>query len=290
MKILRVFNNNVVLATRVGVGAADAAEVVLTGRGIGFGASAGDEVDESKVSRVFSPQDSRDPDHVAAIAADVPLWFVELAGALTDGLGVPSPTVLALADHLHMAVRRVELSAEHDGRPESVHTPHPLEAEVRHLYPEELSTARTLLGRVNLRLAEKASPSLPGAEAVSIALHLVNAGFHTGDLQTTYRMTGIFSQLFDVIDSAYGVTVDRHSVNAARFITHMRYLFVRVNDSAQLDEGFSALSSTLVESHPEAVSCSNRLASVLELRLGTELSDDERSYLALHVTRLAAHT
>lgn len=283
MRILRVFNNNVVLAAREDT----AAEVVLTGRGVGFGASAGDRVDESKVSRVFTPEDSRDPDHVAAIAADVPLWFVELAGSLTDELGVPSPTVLALADHLHMAVRRVELASEPGGRPESVHTAHPLQAEVGHLYPKEFATARTLLGRVNLRLAEKGKPHLPESESVSIALHLVNAGFHSGDLRSTYQMTGIFSQLFDVIDSAYGVTVDRHSVNAARFITHMRYLFVRVHDGKQLDEGHFPLRETLGKSHPEALSCADRLATVLELRLGTQLSGDEHSYLGLHVTRLA---
>lgn len=279
MKILRVFNNNVVLAAHDG----DGDEVVLTGRGLGFGASAGDTVDEAKVSRVFRPEDHRDPDHVAALAAEVPLWFVELAGSLTDGLDVPSPTVLALADHLHMAVRRQELASPHPGDAQ-----HPLSAEVSHLYPEEFATARTMLARVNMALAEKGTAALPDSEAVAIALHLVNAGFHSGDLRATYEMTGMFSQLFDVVDSAYGITVDRQSVNAARFITHMRYLFVRVNDGKQLDEGFSALHESLALSHPEAVTCADRLASVLELRLGTELSGDERSYLALHVTRLAS--
>ena len=282
MKILRVFNNNVVLASSEDE---PGAEVVLTGRGLGFGTSAGDTVDEAKVSRVFRPEHHRDPDHVAALAAEVPLWFVELAGSLTDGMGVPSPTVLALADHLHMAVRRQELSDD-----DPAQTRHPLQAEVSHLYPEEFATARTMLARVNLRLAEKGTPHLPDSEAVAIALHLVNAGFHTGDLRATYEMTGMFTQLFDVVDSAYGIAVDRQSVNAARFITHMRYLFVRVNEGTQLDEGFSALRESLAQTHPEAVTCGDRLASVLELRLGTELSGDERSYLALHVTRLASQS
>lgn len=285
MRILRVFNNNVVLAARDD---ADSAEVVLTGRGLGFGAAPGDVVDEQKISQVFSPEDSRDPDHVAALAADVPLWFVELAGSLTESLGIPSPTVLALADHLHMAVQRMELAASQQGRPGSMHDAHPLTAEVGHLYPEEYATSRTLLARANLRLAEKNKSALPDAEAVSIALHLVNAGFHSGDLSATYQMTGIFSQLFDVVDSAYGITVDRHSVNAARFITHMRYLFVRVHDGKQLDEGGFPLRDTLSQSHPDAVNCADRLSTVLALRLGTPLSDDEQSYLALHVTRLAS--
>lgn len=283
MKILRVFNNNVVLASRDSRNVHDGQvrEVVLTGRGIGFGASAGDSVEESKIARTFVPEDSRDPDHIAGIAADIPLFYVTLAGTLTDGLDIPSPTVLALADHLHMAVRRAELDPR-------ISDEHPMAAEVGHLYTEELSTARSMLARANLRLSEKGVPPLHDSEAVSIALHLVNAGFHTGDLHTTYQMTGIFSQLFDVVESAYDIHIDRHSVNAARFITHMRYFFVRVNDGRQLDEGISTLRDTLDISHPEAVRCADRLAEVLELRLGTGLSEDERSYLALHVTRLAS--
>lgn len=268
MRILRVFNNNVVLATGRG-----APEVVVTGRGVGFGASPGDEVDESKITRIFVPED----ENAATLAADVPLWFIELSGSVTDGLDVPSSTVLALADHLHMAVRRQEIQPQDR---------HPLEAEVRHLYPDELEMARGILSRVNRRLTEKGTPELPPEEAVAIALHLVNAGFHTGDLRTTYEMTGIFSQLFDVVDSAYDISVDRRSANAARFITHMRYLFVRLHENSQLDDGFPTLRDSLAQSHPEAVNCSNRIADLLEMRFGAELSGDERSYLALHVTRL----
>lgn len=139
---------------------------------------------------------------------------------------------------------------------------------------------------MNQRLAEKEIPALPESEKVAIALHLVNSGFGAGDLRETHQITEILSQLFDVVDSAYGITVDRSSTNAARFITHMRYLFVRMKENTQLNEGFSTLIDTLAQSHPEAVICGNRIGDILELRLDKELSGDERSYLALHVTRL----
>lgn len=49
MEILRVFNNNVVLAKDRG------REVILTGRGLGFKAKPGMTVDDAKVARVFVP-------------------------------------------------------------------------------------------------------------------------------------------------------------------------------------------------------------------------------------------
>ena len=38
-------------------------------------------------------------------------------------------------------------------------------------------------------------------------------------------MTGVFTQLFEVLEQAYGRPFDRETVNAARFITHLRYFF-----------------------------------------------------------------
>lgn len=131
-----------------------------------------------------------------------------------------------------------------------------------------------MLTQANEWLRAKAIAPLPDSEATAIAMHLVNAGFRGGDLTQTYRMTGLFSQLFDVIDSALDITIDRNSVNAARFITHMRYFFVRVAQHKQFNEGMGVLRGSLELSHPEAVLCADRLRGVLELCLETELKDD----------------
>lgn len=81
-------------------------------------------------------------------------------------------------------------------------------------------------------------------------------------------------------------SMDRQGLAAARFITHMWYFFARVAQEGQWHDGGSALAQTLEQSYPEAVACAGKLAAVLELRLGVELSSDERAYLALHVARL----
>lgn len=281
MKVLRVLNNNVVLAIK------DGAEVVLTGWGVGFQKKPGEDVDQSKVTQVFVPENNRDADHMASLLAEVPLEYLDLSTELIASVSaeldspVGSATVVALADHLQMAVKRNELE------PELTSKPNPLSAEVHHLYPEETRLATEILERTNNWLAGKGIPPLPPAEVVAISLHLVNAGFRTEDLAETYVMTGVFEQLFEVIDSSFGITLDRQSVNAARFITHMRYFFVRVHHDGQLNDGMSVLRNSLEISHPDSVACAERLSQILSLRLGAELSSDEQTYLALHVARLA---
>lgn len=117
MQILRVFNNNVVLARRTGSNAGtpageDTEDVIVTGRGIGFQAKAGDAVDPAKVVKVFVPASGRDPDHSAAMLAAVPGEFIQLVLEAMDRAHVPDTLrskltlVVALADHVHSAVNR----------------------------------------------------------------------------------------------------------------------------------------------------------------------------------------
>lgn len=347
MKILRVFNNNVVLASRVrpagagytlgnstgpahasspsstvgptvsgapsgGAGTMNPAveQVVVTGRGVGFGVHQGDDVDESKIAQIFVPADGRDPDHAGEMMAYVPYDAMRLvtealsAAVAAAGASAKLPEkltlVTALADHVAQAQRRAE-------RGETIQ--YPLEAEVASLYPDEHALARTLLREINERLAvggrgsgEEAgelegerggvdkqlrAAQLPAEEATALALHLVNAGFSTGDLSYTYQMTGVIQQMLDVIGAEWGVGLRQASISVARFITHVRYLFVRMARGEQLDHASDAVSAQITQAFPQHDRLARKVAQVAELRFDQTLTEDEIAYLTLHIARLA---
>lgn len=275
MDILRVLNNNVVLAREE-----SGDDVILVGRGLGFQARPGQPVDESRVVRRFIPADGRDPDHLAQLLADVPPEYIQtVTSAMAEaGLGdqaTGTPTlVIALADHVVFAAKRMAVGQ---------HVEYPLLAEVQNLYAEEYARGKALLEAINAHLGAP----LPDSEAVALTLHLVNAGFASGDLSYTYTMTGIIQQMLDVIASSYGVPLDASSVNVARFITHLRYLFVRIHDHKQITEKHSTIGAAIRDAYPEALNVAKRLAGIIELRLGAGLTEDELSYLTLHVARVA---
>lgn len=277
MEILRVFNNNVVLAK-----GGDGGEVILTGRGLGFQAKPGQTVDESKVVRTFVPSDGRDPDHLAQMLADIPPEIIRVVveSMQETGLGEretgSTTLVMALSDHVANAVERVR---------RGIDITYPLLGEVSNLYPQEYAQGRAMLASLNARL----DVTLPDGEATALAMHLVNAGFATGDLSYTYTMTGVIQQLLDIIDHSYGITLDRSSVNVGRFITHLRYLFVRIHQHQQLTDEPAPVMKVIRESYPVALRCARTIASLLELRLDTDISDDEIAYLAMHVARVTGH-
>lgn len=274
MEIARVFNNNLILALDE-----QGQEVILTGRGLGFQARPGQPVDTTKVVRRFIPSDGRDPDHLATLLAGIPPEHIHLVSDSLAAVGLnrvnDNPALLiALADHVSFALRRTDLGVDLN---------YPLAAEVTNLYGEEYRQATTLLAELNRR----SGGALADEEAVGIALHLVNAGFATGDLSYTYTMTGVIQQMIAVIEQTYGLTLPGSSVNVGRFITHLRYLFARIHQHRQLNDEHSCVGSAIRRSYPEAVECAVRLAALLEVRLGAGLTEDELSYLALHVARVA---
>lgn len=275
MEIARVFNNNLVLAL-------DEAghEVILTGRGLGFQARPGQAVDMAKVVRTFVPSDGRDPDHLAQLLAGIPPEHIQLvATALGDvrlnRLATNPALLIALADHISFALKRVAVGMDLE---------YPLLAEVTNLYAEEYAQARSLIEAINAR----SEVALPEIEAVGVALHLVNAGFATGDLSYTYKMTGIIQQMVAVIRQSFNLDLDASSVSVGRFVTHVRYLFVRIHNHKQLSQEHSAIGVAIRAAYPEAIECALRLARLIEIRLGSPLTEDELSYLALHVARVAA--
>jgi|GEM_PF-1421573 len=206
MEVLRTFNNNVILAR-----SPQGQDVVLTGRGLGFQAKPGQKVDESKIVQVFAPVDGRDPDHLGQLVAAVPPEHMKLSVEAFAAAGLSrlidsSPSlVVTVADHISFAIRRIR-----DG----IQVTYPLEAEVAHLYPKELEQARHVLTALN-RAAEV---ELPDGEVVAIAMHIVNAGFTSGDLSYTYTMTGLLHQLLEVVGDTYGCTLETSSISVARFI------------------------------------------------------------------------
>lgn len=161
MHILRVFNNNVVLARR------GDEEVIVTGRGLGFQAKSGDELDPQKVQKVFVPSDGRDPDHLAIMLAQLPGSTISLVNSVLEDVGAPDSArnsitfVVAVADHIDQALRRT-IRGEHIS--------YPLEAEVRHLYPEELERARQFVAAFQRPARSNGRPARFGGHRAGPAL------------------------------------------------------------------------------------------------------------------------
>ena len=276
MQVKRVLNNNAVLAVDD-----DGKDLVVIDRGLGHGRRPGDEISREVADQVFVAAENANLERLARFLDDIPLDCLNAAGEVAElaqkrlDLRVSQALVVPLADHLSFAVERLQ---------EGIPAQFPLAWEVSQLYPKELATGREALGLVEASLGVR----LHDDEAVALAMHFVNAQFATPGMEKAMQMTGVIAQAFALVDKTFGFTVDQQSMNAARFVTHLRYLFSRVASGKQISEKSSVLVDAIIQSPPEAVVCAAKIQSLLEMGLDTSLTRDEVAYLALHVARLVA--
>lgn len=278
MRVVKVFNNNVVLAAR-----GDGDDVVLMGRGLGFGVRPGQSVDPARAERTFVPTAGQPPERIASFLDEIPAEHLTVAEEIVSlgraelGEHIGRQVVIPLADHLSFALRRAQ-----DG----LEIAYPLRGEVLHLYPEEVAVSRRAIELVADRLAIR----LPDAEAIPLALHFVNAQFEAPDLAKVVKLTETFGVVLAETGAFLGVPVDPDSLEASRFITHLRYLVARQERGETASDAFGSLHDTLRASHAREVDCAEHVGGILEERFGWTLGRDEVLYLALHISRLAART
>ena len=272
VRVKRVISNNAVLAVDE-----HSQEVVALGRGLGHGRRPGDTLQAEQIEQVFFAGDA--DERLTRFLADVPLEYIRVAGQIADlahqrlGLKVTQALILPIADHLHFAVQRVR---------EGVVMHFPLGWEVSQLYPAELE-----VGDEAVTLANRAfDVELPGDEAVAFAMHLVNAQFVSPGMTPAIEMTQTIAHAFDVIERTFGVAIDHRSMSAARFVTHLRYLYARVASGKQIADPHPTFIDAITNAHPEAAACAAKLRYMFEMNLRAALTDDEVAYLALHVARL----
>lgn len=274
--VRRVLSNNAVLAAGV-----EGLEVVALGRGLGFGLRPGDPLDPTRVEQVFIASEEAASYRLTKFLADVPLVCVRAAVAAADvaherlGLTVTQALILPLADHLSFAWQR-----QQQGLVVEV----PLRFEVRHLYPAESAAGEAALARATTIMGVDLDPD----EAVSLALHFVNAQFASAQgLGTAVRMTERITQITDSIERTLGVELDPDSMSTARFVTHLRYLFSRLASGKQIAEPHPTFIEAIANAHPEAMTAARRVGVLIEMGHDATLTPDETAYLAMHIARLA---
>lgn len=213
--------------------------------------------------------------------SEIPLPVLRVAARIADmaherlHTKISQALILPLADHLSFAVQRTK-----DSKPMAF----PLRWEVSQLYPAEYQ-----LGQEAVEIASRGlNVELDPDEAVAIAMHLVNAQFTMRGQTQAMIMTETISRILDVIEQTFDLTLDRHAMDCARFITHLRYVFARVAADKQIIEKHPTLLEAITNSQPEAMRCAYKVKFLIESAFEHPLSADETAYIGLHVARLLA--
>lgn len=270
MKLLRKINNNAAVAQDK-----RGREMVVLGRGVGFHPMPYELTDLSVVYRTFYDVDPQYYEMLSSLPEEALMAAADIAEqaeiALQAELNPNLP--FTLADHIAFAQEREK---------QGIRLATPLHYDVQHLYPREYELGLQAMETVRLRTGT----ALPRAEAVNIALHIVNAELEGSDLFSTLAAVEVLDEVTVLVERELGIALDRESYNYARFAMHIQFLVRRLSSGKVMEQGSGKMLSELSAEYPATYRCAQAVAKEIEQRHGWHCSSDEVLYLMLHIYRV----
>lgn len=272
MIIEKIFNNNAIVAKD-----SDNRELVVMGRGIGFKKSVGEKVDETLIEKTFILKQNDASEKFKLLLEDIPTEYVSVCYDIIEYAKNMLNTKLndyiyvTLTDHIYNAIKMFD---------EGLENPNPLIWEIKKFYPKEFQVGLKALEFIEDELNKK----LPDDEAGNIALHLINAQINSSfnKVENVAEQTKKIHDILNIVMYTYGITLDEKSISYERFITHLRFFFQRLNKKEQLKEVDDYLFKKVKTKYKKAYDCMLKIEKYLE----TELSNEEKLYLTLHIQRV----
>ena len=273
MRIEKVINNNIVSAFDD-----SGREIVLMGRGLGFGARPGQVVREDKIEKEFRIKSRDTADQLKELLADMPLERVQISADIISyaksnlNLKLNQSVYVTLTDHINFAIDRFE---------QGINLQNALLWEIKRFYPHEFD-----LGLYALKLIrERLGVELPEDEAGFIALHFVNAEYGT-DIKDAFRFPNQLRDILEITSNELEIVLDERTLHYERFVTHLKFLLQRVYRRELLPNEEEELAELMRTKYPKEYACSCRIAEYIEKNADCKLSGEEVMYLAIHIRRV----
>ncbi|WP_191561935.1 glucose PTS transporter transcription antiterminator GlcT [Metabacillus idriensis] len=274
--IKKVLNNNVLIAEHNTF-----EEVVLIGKGIGFGKKRGDTMEENSYEKMFVLTNEKEQEQfkmlLPFVDEDMIAVVSDIIHFIADRVKLPlnEHIHIALIDHITFAIKRLQKGMD---------IKNPFLVETKTLYPNEYSIAEEVIHMINDRLEVQ----LPEGEIGFIALH-IHSAVTNKPLSDVNQFSQLINQLVAVIEDSMKIKVNHESVNYLRLVRHLRYTIERVlsGETVEEPEKFTLL---LKKEYPLCYNTSWKMIKVMQQFLKKPVYEAEAVYLTLHLYRLTNKT
>ncbi len=275
MEILKVINNNVVSAYDD-----QKKEVVLMGKGIGFGKKPGDSIEKGKVEKIFSLPGEH-TSQFENLVANMPYEHIHLADETityaqkTLGRKLNRNIYITLTDHMNFAIERQK---------KGIVFSNALLWEIKKYYPDEFSIGLHTIDRIK----ETLDIELPEDEAGFIALHIVNAETDgESTIHEVQKIPAAIKDILNIVRYSFPEQMDENSLAYERFLTHLKFFLQRALSDQSYDDVDEELYGMLQKRYPKAYACAKKIARYMSERRNYTVPEEEMVYLITHIARVA---
>ena len=271
LKVRKTLNNSTVLVIDE-----NQVEHIVFGKGIAFGKNKGDVIEEKDVVKKFTCHDP-EGEKMVQLIQEIPKPCMEIAqeiieyaeSRLHDKLN--NSVYFTLPDHIAFVLKRKQ---------EGLMPVNPLKWEIQRYYQLEYEIG---LKSVEL-IEEEFEIKLNADEAAAIAMHLVNAemNFH---LHESMMMVELMNGIMQIIRYQTQSDFNENDLNYQRLVTHLKFFVQRIAAKTQYTAD-NSLYNIVVRSYPKAFELVTKIRDYVEIKTSYAVSNDELTYLTIHLQRL----
>ncbi|WP_078409279.1 glucose PTS transporter transcription antiterminator GlcT [Priestia abyssalis] len=274
--VKKALNNNVLIASNK-----EYDEVVLIGKGIGFGKKKGDEITSEAVEKLFLLKSEQEQEQYKQLLNHVDERFV---GLMNDAISHIQHRVnvplnehihVALTDHIYFAIKRIQ---------QGMGLKNPFLLETKALYPDEYTIASEVVDLMK----EKMGIDLPKGEVGFIALH-IHSALTAKHISEVNKHSQLIHTIIEMIEHSFKIEIDRESIHYMRLIRHLHFAIERVKAGEKVEEP-KKLALLLKEEYPLCYNLSWKIIKVMQQVLQLPVYEAEAVYLTMHLQRLVNKT
>lgn len=277
IKIKKVLNTSVILVENK-----EKKEFILFGKGIGFGQKIGNMIEEDQADQLFMPVENTKVKEFIGLLDSIDPVYIDLTqeivshaeGKLNTKLN--SGIFFTLMDHLSFAVERYRKNINLTNR---------VYWEIKSYYTEEFKVGEFALNRVN----ETFNIELPKEESANIAFHIINAHGKERESNEGMKHAKMIGSIVNLVRYTLNINMDTENIHYTRFITHVKFFVERYFSDKMLEEKDNILFEQIANLYPEAMNGAFKIKEYIKQVYGKNISNDELTYLAVHIHRLIAY-
>lgn len=273
MKIKSILNNSALVAFNE-----KGDEFVVIGKGIAFQKHPGDFVDETKIEKKFEDSSSTQSE-LLELLNSVPEKYFEITNTIIRYANkklkkeMAAGIYVTLLDHINSAIERYN---------EHIQLDFGMLQELELLYPKEFEIASWAVDYINANL----NLELPIDESGFIAIHIIANSHDFKNVTIAKKVLKITQDVANLVDNYFADEIDKESIHYSRFLTHLKYLAIRYLNHELIEENTDnifVLNQKIVTETQDVISSINEC---LKIKYKQELSDYEKKYLIIHISRL----
>lgn len=277
MKIIKIVNNNIVTSLDE-----QNREIIVMGRGLGFGRKPGMPIEDEKVEKVFRLNSAGENQKLVDIIQDIPLEHIKVADQIIEyaksilGERLKETIYLSLIDHIDGAIDRYK---------NQIQFTNPLLWEIKQYYPSEFKVGVQSLSILRKMLGIE----LPVDEAAFIALHFITAEYDT-KMDVTFDIPRLIDDIIAIVESEFSIKIDKESIHYERFITHLKFFAARVLQAKQMPDDDDFLFRNMIrDQYKKSYACAQMIRQHLGECCKVAISEEEVVYLTVHIKRVTMH-